>query len=54
MTYLAAIRSGSARPLGAWVPVVFAGAHGDEAAVGVLAGQVGHPEGPDVLGLPEG
>src|SRR5208282_5143002 len=31
-----------------------AGAHGDEAAVGVLGGQVGHPEGPDVLDLPVG
>ena len=31
-----------------------AGAHGDEAAIGVLAGQVGQPECPDVLGLPEG
>ena len=30
-----------------------AGAHGDEAAVGVLAGQVAHPEDADVLGLPE-
>src|ERR1019366_7096551 len=31
-----------------------AGAHGDEPAVGVPAGQVGHPQGPDVLDLPEG
>jgi hypothetical protein len=31
-----------------------AGADSDEAAIGVLVGQVGHPERPDVLGLPEG
>jgi hypothetical protein len=33
-----------------YVPVVStAGTHGDKTAVGVLAGQVGHPQGPDVL-----
>ena len=29
-------------------------ANGDESEAGVLAGQVGHPEGPEVLHLPVG
>ena len=53
MMYLAPIRIGNGRSLAAWVPVVLPGLTGEEAAVGVLPGQVGHPSGPDVLGLPE-
>ncbi len=42
MTYLAAMRSGNFNAIGAGAGGI-ARAHGDESAVGVLTGQIGHP-----------